>query len=229
MIKKQLLIGIGMVFLLTGAFFLVPHFQNKQVQKQERRGKKHARVVLQNRIYPDDKRFVTMNYVLQLMNQRKVRTIVETGTARNGECNCRGDGCSSPIWGQWANRNKALVYSVDIDPQAINCSSAACTSYSKRMKFAMSDSVEFLENFNKPIDFLYLDSYDFDSANPTPSQEHHLKEIIAAYPHLHKKSIIMIDDCDLPHGGKGMLAIQYLLDKGWKIGLSGYQVVMICE
>ncbi|MFS8563826.1 MAG: hypothetical protein LVR00_05730 [Rhabdochlamydiaceae bacterium] len=129
------------------------------------------------------------------MHKRKIRTIVEMGTARNGECNCTGDGCSAPIWGQWAKQNDAFIYSVDIDPEAIRCSSAACMPYLDHMTFVTSDSVAFLAKFNKPIDFLYLDSYDLDLANPQPSQEHHLKEIIAAYPWPQAKSIIMIDDC----------------------------------
>ncbi|MFS8563823.1 MAG: class I SAM-dependent methyltransferase [Rhabdochlamydiaceae bacterium] len=184
---------------------------------------------LRDRIPPQDKRFVTFQYTLHLMSARKVRTIVETGTARDGECNCAGDGCSTPIWGQWAKQNGAYVYSVDIDPEAVRCSSAACTPYLDHMTFVASDSVTFLENFNKPIDFLYLDSYDFDLDDPLPSQEHHLKEIIAAYPWLHAKSIIMIDDCALPFGGKGRLVIEYLLDRGWKIALSYYQIILTYE
>lgn len=184
---------------------------------------------LKNRIFRSDKRFATFQYVLNLMSEREVKIIVETGTARNGECNCAGDGCSTPIWGAWAQKNGAYVYSVDIDPQAIQNSSDACTSYQDHIAFVTCDSVGFLANFDKSIDFLYLDSYDFDVNNPSPSQEHHLKEIMAVYPSLHKKSIIMIDDCDLPFGGKGKLVIQYLLDRGWKIALSGYQVILIYE
>jgi hypothetical protein len=35
----------------------------------------------------------------------------------------------------------------------------------------------------------------------------------------------MIDDCDLSFGGKGKLVIQYLLDRGWKIALSGFDIL----
>lgn len=198
-------------------------------QKQKKCQENCPSSPLNHRIFPNDKRFVTFQRVLNLMKERGVKTIVETGTARNGECNCAGDGCSTPIWGNWAKQNQATVYSVDIDPLAIHNSSLACSAYQDHMTFVSSDSVEFLANFNQPIDFLYLDSYDFDFSDPEPSQKHHLKEIIAAYPHLHKKSIIMIDDCDLPFGGKGKLVIDYLLDRGWKVILSAYQVILIYE
>lgn len=184
---------------------------------------------LENRILSSDKRYVTFRYVLDLMTERKVKTIVETGTARYGGTNCAGDGCSTLIWGTWAKQTGACVYSVDVDPQAIKESRNACGPNKKNIKFVCSDSVAFLEQFNKPIDFLYLDSYDFEISNPEASQQHHLKEIAAAFPLLHENSIVMIDDCDLPYGGKGKLAIQYLLDRGWMIALSAYQVILVSK
>lgn len=92
-----------------------------------------------------------------------------------------------------------------------------------------SDSVRYLKSFGKQIDFLYLDSFDYDFNNPSPSQRHHLREIIAAYPWLTKESIVMIDDCDLAGGGKGVLVISYLINRGWKIAMQGYQVIMVQE
>lgn len=95
-----------------------------------------------------------------------------------------------------------------------------------RIHFVCSDSIAFLQNFGKTIDFLYLDSYDFDFNNPLPSQYHHLYEIQAAYPKLSENSIVMIDDCDLPHGGKGKFAIEFLTERGWKILENRYQVIL---
>jgi hypothetical protein len=80
-----------------------------------------------------------------------------------------------------------------------------------------------------PIDFLYLDSYDYEWNNPSPSQEHHLREIQAAFPRLHENSVVMIDDCALPQGGKGKLAIEYLKERGWKILLEQYQTILIFD
>ena len=102
-----------------------------------------------------------------------------------------------------------------------------CKQVDSNLHFVCSDSVSFLQNFGKTIDFLYLDSYDFDVDNPFPSQHHHLLEISAAYPFLNENSIVLIDDCDLPHGGKGKLAIQFLMQRGWQVLMSGYQVLLI--
>jgi hypothetical protein len=87
------------------------------------------------------------------------------------------------------------------------------------------------ENYQKwiieyGIDFIYLDSYDYELNNPIGSQLHHLKEIEAAHPFLRESSVIMIDDCDLPEGGKGKFAIEFLLERGWRVVKKQYQVIL---
>lgn len=184
---------------------------------------------LKGRIDPTDKRYATMAYVLKLLKEREAKTLVETGTAREGTRLCHGDGCSTLIWGHWAKQNDAILYSVDINPDSIQKSWEASFNYHDNIEFVCSDSISFLANFSMPIDYLYLDSFDYDPSNPCPSQEHHLKEIIAAYPWLTKQSIVMVDDCDLPGGGKCRLVVDYLLEKGWKILMQRYQVILSQE
>lgn len=182
---------------------------------------------LEKRISPESKRYKTFTIAFQLMQQRNARVLVETGTARNGCANCEGDGCSTIIFAEWSRDNNGFLYSVDIDRNALGRAKSALKDNNRFVKLVHSDSIEFLKNFNKPIDFLYLDSYDFDARNPAPSQNHHLREIIAAYPWLKDDSIVMIDDCALPHGGKGKLVIEFLLSKGWHIVAEGYQVILV--
>lgn len=182
---------------------------------------------LENRITEENSRHSTFLKAMELMTERGVKTVVETGTSRYGAANCLWDGCSTLIFSDWAKENNAIIYSVDIDQNAILAAEAALEPPTDHVVFVHSDSVEFLRNFNQTIDFLYLDSYDFELDNPGPSQQHHLNEIIAALPFLAEESIILIDDCDLPHGGKGKLAIEYLEAHGWKKIMEGYQVLLI--
>ena len=187
-----------------------------------------AQCYLRDKINPDNHRYGTFVAVLNLITERNVKTIVETGTSRHGSRNCAGDGCSTVIFAEWATNHGAAVYSVDINPQAIQSAmNALPIYYQESVNFITGDSVNFLFNFEKTIDFLYLDSYDFEVSKPMPSQLHHFREIVAAYPWLTPDSIVMIDDCDLPHGGKGKLAIKYLLDHGWVVFKSGYQVILV--
>lgn len=186
---------------------------------------------LKDKIPVGNERYATMKVALELLDHLQPKILVETGTARCGNKNYGtvefiGDGGSTIIFGEWAKKNNSLFYSVDISQSAIDNAGDALGN-NDHVRLICSDSIQFLANFGQSIDFLYLDSYDFQAANPLPSQTHHLKEIIAAYPYLKTGTIVMIDDCDLPKGGKGALVIPYLLKKGWTIYSQGYQVIMI--
>ena len=74
---------------------------------------------------------------------------------------------------------------------------------------------------------MYLDSLDYDLDNPLPAQEHCFNEIKAAYEKLTDDSIILIDDCNLPGGGKGKLAIEWLVDQGWVLLIYKYQAILV--
>lgn len=187
----------------------------------------HAEDYLRGRIEPGDKRYRTFSMALHLMKTRKARTIVETGTARSGDKCFWGDGGSTIIFSHWASENHASLYSVDINKSCIEEAEKATTLYKQAVHFVCDDSLHYLANFPKKIDFLYLDSFDYELSNPLPSQEHHLKEVKAAYDKLTPNSVIMIDDCKLPYGGKGKLAIEYLLKMGWSILVNDYQVILI--
>lgn len=185
---------------------------------------------LENRIKKSDKRYFSFLTILKLLEQVEAKTLVETGTARYGDKNFESEGGSTIIFGDWAaQHDDCMLYSVDITSLSIGNAKNATKLYAEHIQFFCQDSLEFLEHFDQPIDFLYLDSYDFSAYDPEPSQAHHLQEIIAAYPLLHKKSIVMIDDCDLPFGGKGKLVIEYLLSQGWVIFSKGYQVILVRE
>jgi len=173
-----------------------------------------------------DARAKTMHTALQLMETRNVKTIVETGTARGGHMAFSGDGGFTIITGYWCSLNGAKLYSVDINPTALKNARTMILDYEEAIDLIEDDSVHFLKNFNKKIDFLYLDSLDFEKDNPEPSQRHHLAEIEAAYDKLKPNSVVMIDDCDLPHGGKGKLVIDYLVKRGWEIVAQSYQVIL---
>ncbi len=184
---------------------------------------------LETRIPSTDKRYETFNRCFKLMEERNAKILVETGRARNGCQNCAGDGCSTVVFAGWAKDHAASLFSIDIDPVAVAESKKVVELINPSVQFFVQDSIAFLRGFNQKIDFLYLDSYDFDFDDPLPSQLHHLNEIMAVYPHLKKETIVMIDDCDLPHGGKGKLAIEFLQNLGWKVLLSRYQTILVYD
>ena len=181
--------------------------------------------------YNFGKRQKTFKRAIELLDQRKARALIETGVARYGLRNSKSDGASTVVFGLWAKANDCALYSVDISPESIAGARDAVDELdlNEQVKLVTGDSVQFLENFSDPVDFLYLDSYDYDKRDKTiqiASQKHHLNEFRAIEDQLGAQSVVLIDDCDLPGGGKGKTVIEYMLNRGWQIDTSAYQVLL---
>ncbi|MDA0195754.1 MAG: class I SAM-dependent methyltransferase [Bacteroidetes bacterium] len=181
--------------------------------------------------YNFGKRRDTFRKTLALLTERKATTLLETGTARAGLKNCKSDGASTIVFGKWARENDAYLYSVDIDSIALKQAEIEIKNYnlSGHVHLKASDSIAFLKLFDQKVDFLYLDSFDYDKKDRSiqrKSQEHHLAEFKAIESRLHQGSIVLIDDHKLPGGGKGKLAIEYMTQKGWEIVMEEYQVLL---
>ena len=181
--------------------------------------------------YNFGKRQKTFKRAIELLDQRKARALIETGVARYGLRNSKSDGASTVVFGLWAKANDCALYSVDISPESIAGARDAVDELdlNEQVKLVTGDSVQFLENFSDPVDFLYLDSYDYDKRDKeiqAASQTHHLNEFRAIEDQLGAQSVVLIDDCDLPGGGKGKTVIEYMLNRGWQIDTSAYQVLL---
>ena len=89
------------------------------------------------------------------------------------------------------------------------------------------------EDIKKAIDIVQFMSDDeivskhLDIIND--SQEHCLNEIKAALPFLHDQTPVLIDDGDLPGGGKPRLAKLFLAEKGYTCVAESYQTLWIKE
>lgn len=112
---------------------------------------------------------------------------VETGCSAHGTK-------STLLWDKFVNFYDGYVVSVDLNKVAVD---EANTSTSNKTNVFHSNSLDYLPKINNMIDFLYLDSYDVDFLNPSPSAEHHLAEFNKIKHLLHKNSIVLIDDTPL--------------------------------
>lgn len=115
--------------------------------------------------------------------------IVETGTSAYGTD-------SSRIFDSFAKMFKGHFYSVDINEYP---SKRLRIAKSKRSKFYIMDSVDFLRKFgpltqHKTVDLFYLDSWDIDWANPLKSALHGRNEMDAIKPYIKPGTVLMIDD-----------------------------------
>lgn len=181
-------------------------------------------------------RYYTFKVALNLFLQRRGETIVETGCIR--EKDDWGAGASTFIFGEVLSRYGNRLYTIDNNKEHLERAEKLTKQFSGNISYILGDSIVVLEDFDKRIDFLYLDSLDYplreivkDDAEfkrqVQAAQEHNLKEVQAAWTKLHRDTIILLDDCEFEEGGKPKLTIEFLQSRGWKVLLEGKQVLMI--
>jgi len=181
--------------------------------------------------YDFRKRRSTFLKTLELLEKTKAKIIIETGTSREGLHGAKSNGAATIVFGKWAKQNDAFLHSVDISEKSVAASQKEVDNQdlNSSVKIHLSDSIAFLENYKEQVDFLYLDSYDYsnDPEVQIKSQMHHLKEFKEIEGQLHEKTIVLIDDCDLPNGGKGKLVVEYMLKQDWKVLMNAYQILLV--
>ena len=160
--------------------------------------------------------------------------IVETGCARDEDTpyGWNGAGLSTVLFNRYINDFSGELHSVDISPKSI---AAAQSKIDDNPHLHCSDSVKFLWEQGpkwaaegRYIDLLYLDSYDFDPANPYPSSAHHMKELCAIMPYLKPGCMVAVDDnwySGDQRVGKGMYVIEFMAAIGKPMIYDGYQLV----
>jgi len=177
------------------------------------------------------KRLATMATALYLLSERDGKTLVETGTIRFPDD--WGAGMSTLIFGEYAKRNNAHLYTVDINPNAIETCKKVTEEFKDNVSYIISDSIEFLKNFNQKIDLLYLDSMDCpehdasDSPALITSQTHQLNEMKLAIEKLSDNPIVLLDDNEFINGGKTKLTKKFLKENGFKEILGGKQSLWV--
>lgn len=186
-----------------------------------------AEDVLDGRVPNTDRRYATIKLAMDIMVSKGHKTLVETGTARRGDKDCAGDGCSTVIWAYWAEQNEGMrLWSVDHSPRAVQQAMQA-VRFSDLTTIVVADSVQFLREFSSQIDFLFLDSGDYDPNQPSVSQELALREIIAAFPKLTNESMLMVNGCGHEDGGKCTLVEIFMKEMGWRTLVRSHQLLMV--
>ena len=161
-------------------------------------------------------RFKSFEFALNEAAKRNHKTIVETGVARGktkffifSKINWK-DGMSTMILSDYVKYQNGELYSCDINQKNIDKAKKFSRSNKEYITFITDDSLNFLINFKKKIDFLYLDSLDgqFKEAS-----SHQLSEIKNSINKLKSGSLVLLDD----KGSKTNLSIDYMLKNDFKI------------
>ncbi len=113
--------------------------------------------------------------------------IVETGIASHGTK-------STYLFNEYIRKYGGRLWSVDINNELVaNTQRYMCPGST----LVCDDSINFINkwiNNNLKSDIIYLDSYDLDIYNPTPSGIHGLNEYKAILPSIKKNTLLLIDD-----------------------------------
>lgn len=161
-----------------------------------------------------------------LINKQKP-VLLEIGTQRSYSM---GDGCSTTVLGWYCKNYSGHLYSVDID-----------TDFSERLVYDLNlnkyvttvqqDAIEFIKTFDKKIDFLYLDAWDWgpEDIDKKISEEKHIEFFNLVESKLSNDALILIDDVINPitYDGKGKKLIPYLLDNGYYLIHRSYQFLFL--
>ena len=136
--------------------------------------------------------------------------IVETACLR--KTTDWGAGQSTVLFDLFVRSFGGRVTSIDITPEHFRL---ARSTTSDATTVIESDSVAYLQQYAaehpRSIDLLYLDSRDIDWDRPESSAEHHLRDLLAAWPALKRGALIVVDD-HFKDGqiGKSKLVVDYL-------------------
>lgn len=158
---------------------------------------------------------------VELALERGVKEFVETGCYRGID----GDGQSTAILATVALQVGGRFISVDLNADHVERAKAKVPNGPREI--VCRDSVEYLSHRTKEIGLLYLDSYDYYHGDPIPSQVHQVAEIGAAWAKLTPNAIVLLDDCNIPGGGKGLLTSRFLLERGFTLVEDAHQKLFV--
>ena len=160
--------------------------------------------------------------------------IVEVGVTRFLDDHGRwSDGDSTSIWAWFISKYGGSYHGCDISPDSLKVAETILRQYitgkdkSSEVALTKKDGLEFLKNYNKPIDLLYLDSVDYEKGS-YESGLYHLNLLIAAIDKITVNGIVMFDDTFNidTFEGKAEIAIPYLLgNNNFTCILRGYQFI----
>lgn len=167
-------------------------------------------------------RYLSFLKIIDLIESRfkdKPLNIVETGTMRgyNGQWS-GGDGCSSLFWAILAKLTSGHFWTVDISNNNIEECKKFTEQFSNYITYTVQDSIQFLRDFDKKIDILYLDSYDTGSdSQMVAACRHQLLECEVVLDKLNNNSIILSDDAPRLDIGKVAYSVPFLINNGYHV------------
>jgi predicted O-methyltransferase YrrM len=116
--------------------------------------------------------------------------IIETGASHDWN-----DGMIGLFFAQISQQTGGKMWMVDIDENNLNRSKEVFHQEGITcVEFIIDDSVNFLNNFDKEVHIIHLDSWDLNLLDPFPSALHGWREFEAIKDKISENTIVIVDD-----------------------------------
>lgn len=163
-------------------------------------------MTLEEMIAKTNQRAVSFRIMIDFLKTIENPMIIETGCARppdnvpwgTEDISFADDGFSTLIFDKYVSTFGGDFHSVDLTPRHVEY---ARSKVSDHTQVHCDDSVgwlwyagKILEQENRYVDLLYLDSYDYEESNPYPSMVHHIKELASILGRTRSGTMIAVDD-----------------------------------
>jgi hypothetical protein len=121
------------------------------------------------------------------------------------------------LFGEFAAAYGLYLWTCDIDRTVTETARQTTAWFAASITYVRGDSVAFLESFPEPIDLLYRDGLGCPpDSDATAAQEHNLRELTAAFPHLSDGAVLILDDNRWANSGKTRRSKDFPHAAGWR-------------
>jgi len=197
-------------------------------------------------------RYYSYDFALNYIKDNNLKSIIELGTIRS-YVDGRFEGCNSDDKMYWDENNpekwdwSAGMFSYVFSECLPNCSITTVDNVKAHLerckhmnikknniKYVHKSSEEFLKSIKKPVDVIYIDTGDL-----VPVEENALNQLLEAHlivdrKLINKNGLVIIDDILSPQVaeeddhtyGKSKYTVPYLLENGFEIIYSEYQIIL---
>jgi predicted O-methyltransferase YrrM len=239
--REDIALELYIICLLKKAFFdekisnkLIQKY--KQISNQVKKVQEHGQQILMDYINND------IDYLKSKANRKL--TLIEIGTTRE---DVPSQGSTLKL-ANFCKAHELHFITVDMDPRNTKLAISDLDKVDKSFQAINQKGEDFLRDYNDPMDFIFLDAYDFDHGKHSEERQTRYKKYLGerisetACHQMHLEcarqvqrkispfGVVCFDDTWFKEGkwqAKGTLAVPYLLENNYWIVLSGNRSVLL--
>ncbi|OMJ87980.1 hypothetical protein SteCoe_10223 [Stentor coeruleus] len=160
-------------------------------------------------------------HIIKVLSENNANTLIETGASHPDVENCLPNSCSTLILAKFAHLTNRKVISLIQNTTYIENALKQTEMFSKNIQILANNPIKYLENFQGLIDLVFISGNDQNDLSIEDKQNYYYEQIQAAYYHLHKKSVVALDNCESQKPCFCEKAKEYLIYNNWVLVVTG--------